>query len=69
MKQRVAKLEDTEGQERLVNLVSEKARALNEALEEFRSISRQSLIEPWWYVADDCVNLDSLSKQRYFELV
>lgn len=68
LQKRIEKLENTEGQEKLVNLVSEKARALNEALEEFRSISRDNLIEPWWYVADDCVNLDSLSKQSHFDL-
>ena len=69
LQDRIAKLENTEGQEKLINLVSEKARALNTLLEEFRSINSDDLMEPWKYVADDCVNLSSMSRERYFELV
>jgi len=68
-RERIAKLEDTEGQEKLVKMVSEKARALNELLADFREFDDIELMTPWRYHATECVNLDKLTKNYYFDLV
>jgi len=69
-RERIEKLENTEGQEKLVKMVTEKARALNELLADFREFTNNSkLMTPWRYHAEGCVNLDNLTKDYYFELV
>ena len=68
-RERIAKLENTEGQQKLIELVAEKSRALNELLAEFREFDDNDLMSPWRYHARECVNLDSLTKNYYFELV
>lgn len=68
-RERIAKLESTEDQEDLIRIVAEKARALNELLAEFRDITdNDKLMSPWRYHATECVNLDSLTKNYYFDL-
>ena len=68
-RERIEKLENSEGQQELVDLVCKKARALNEALAEFREFNDNELMSPWRYHATECVNLDSLTKNYNFDLV
>lgn len=69
LRERIEKLEKSEAQEKLVNVVAEKARALNAALEDFRNLNREDLMEPWKYDIDDCVNVRSLTRELRFDLV
>ena len=69
-RERIEKLEKTKDQDELIKIVAEKARALNTALAEFRDMSQNDeLMSPWRYHATECVNLDSLTKNYYFDLV
>ena len=69
-RERIEKLEKTQDQDDLIKIVAEKARALNELLAEFRDMTQyDKLMSPWRYHATECVNLDSLTKNYYFDLV
>jgi len=69
-RERIAKLENIEGQDKLVKMVAEKARVLNALLADFRDITdNDKLMNPWRYHATECVNLDSLTKNYYFDFV
>ena len=68
-RERIEKLEKTEDQEKLIKLVAKKARALNQLLTEFREFDNNKLMNPWRYHATECVNLDTLTKNYYFDLV
>ena len=68
-RERIENLENTEGQDKLIKIVAEKARALNEMLAEFREFDDNELMAPWRYYARECVNLDKLTKDYDFNLV